>query len=263
MNFFDSKNLDVLLDLHNESEQIKRQEKFSEVAIKIRNKIKLFDSELKKMTTTKGYEVTLENCTCRDFQIRHKPCKHMYKLANKLKIFVRKNGRSRELAADFSKGYADGWKFIVRPCNFADLDIYYSNLLAEGEKSGKNSNKDLILTQGKRFNFKRGEIFFDNVIAYEEVWEKSLQELNYCLQIDSVIETEGSNIPEIIFEDEKFVSQLTAIYGTVDFTIYKNDLSTTGGFEKVKNYSCRQDEFVELLKTGNFADLNGEIHKIC
>jgi len=104
------------------------------------------------------------------------------------------------------------------------LDIYYSNLLAEGEKSGKNSNKDLILTQGKRFNFKRGEIFFDNVIAYEEVWEKSLQELNYCLQIDSVIETEGSNIPEIIFEDEKFVSQLTAIYGTVDFTIYKSKI---------------------------------------
>lgn len=27
------------------------------------------------------YTVTLDNCTCKDFQFNHKPCKHMYKLA--------------------------------------------------------------------------------------------------------------------------------------------------------------------------------------
>lgn len=27
------------------------------------------------------YDVTLDSCTCRDFQFRHKPCKHMYRLA--------------------------------------------------------------------------------------------------------------------------------------------------------------------------------------
>ena len=256
MNFFDSENLDILLEIHNEPEQIERQGKILEVAVKIKNKKEVFDAELKTMTTTKGYEVTLENCTCRDFQVRHKPCKHMYKLANKLKIFVRKNGRSRELAADFSKGYADNWKFIVRPCNYSDLDIYYSNLIAEEE-----TEKNLILTQGKRYNFKSGEIFFDNIAAYEEIWQEALKKINFCVQIDSVTETEIIDIQKIIFSDGKFTNKIIPIYGTVDFSVFKTNEQRTG-FEKITNYSCGQDEFVELLKTGEFADTDGEIHKI-
>ena len=258
MNFFSPENLDILLEIHNEPEQIERQGKILEVGIKTKNKKEMFDSELKKMTTTKGYEVTLENCTCQDFIFRHKPCKHMYKLANKLKIFVRKNERSRKLIADFSKGYSDGWKFIIRPCNYSDLDIYYSNLLIEGEDSEKN----LILTQGNRYNFKRGEIFFDSISAYDEVWEEALKKLNFCVQIDSVTETELVEIQKIIFLDGKFMNQFTPIYGTVDFSIYKTNEQRTG-LEKIKNFSCRQDEFVELLKNGEFADTDGEIHKIC
>lgn len=245
MNFFNSENLDILLELHNEPEQIKRQERISQI-----NVVQL-DKKLKKMITDKAddydeFTVTLENCTCKDFIFRRRPCKHMYKLANELGIFVIKNKRSQELIADFSNGYAEGWKFIVRPCNYPDLDIYLS--------TKKN------LTQGKRYNFQRGKIFFDNISAYNEIWGDALKKLNFCLQIDSATET--ITIPEIIFNDGKFVSQFTPIYGTTDFSIYKVNENCTG-LEKIKNFSCRQDEFVELLKTGTFADSDGEIHKIC
>lgn len=65
----------------------------------------------------------------------------MYKLASKLKLFVNKSERSRELIADFSSGYAASWVFIVRPCNFDALDIKWQSLLADGEKRDKNSRK--------------------------------------------------------------------------------------------------------------------------
>ena len=246
MNFFDLENVDILLDLHNEPEQLERQKKILEVAVKIKNKTEMLDKELQTMTTTKGYEVTLENCTCRDFEVHRKPCKHIYKLANKLGIFIKSNERSDKLIADFSKGYADGWKFIVRTCNYPDLDIDYTT-------------KNLILTQGKRYNFKIGEIFFDNIAAYKEIWQDALKKINFCVQIDSV--TESLSVPEVIFDDGKFINQITEIYGVVDFSLYKtNDYCTA--LEKIKNFSCGQDEFVELLKIGEFADTDGEIHKI-
>ena len=37
--------------------------------------------------TIKDYDVTLNLCTCPDFKKRHKPCKHMYRLAFELKVF--------------------------------------------------------------------------------------------------------------------------------------------------------------------------------
>ena len=38
--------------------------------------------------TIKNYVVTLESCTCPDFQRRQRPCKHMYRLAMELGIFT-------------------------------------------------------------------------------------------------------------------------------------------------------------------------------
>ena len=245
MNFFNSKNLDVLLDLHNLPEQLDRQERISQIHIAE------IDKKMQKMKTDKSddydeFFVTLENCTCKDFIFRHKPCKHMYKLANELGIFIMKNKTSREPIEEFSKGYADGWKFIVRPCNYPDLDIDYTT-------------KNLILTQGKRYNFKSGEIFFDNIAAYKEIWQDALKKINFCVQIDSV--TENISNTEVIFNDGKFINQFTQIYGIVDFSVYKTNEKNTA-LEKIKNFSCGQDEFVELLKTGEFADTDGEIHKI-
>ena len=206
------------------------------------------------------YEVSLESCTCMDFKMRRLPCKHMYKLAKELKLFVNKNERSRELIADFTNGYAYGWRFIVRPCNYSSLDIMWQSLLAEGEKRGKNSKKEIVLTQGKLYNFQRGCVFYDNIEAYTGVWYDALQKINFCLQVDSVTESVDVR-PIVVWEDNKFVRRQDPIYGVVNFSVYSPNAEKTG-LEKIKNFSCQQDEFVSLLKTGEFADENGEIQNL-
>ena len=250
MNFFSSE----FEELHNEEEQIARQDKSSKVEM-ARVNVKTQTGR----TKYGDYDVSLEGCTCTDFKMRQLPCKHMYKLANKLKLFVNKNERSRQLMADFSKGYADGWKFIVRPCNYESLDIMWQWLLAEGEKSGKNSKKELVLTQGKLYNFQSGYIFYDDMAAYTGIWGDALKKINCCVQIDSATETDVR--PIVVWEDNKFVRRQEPIYGMVNFSVYKPDAERTR-LEKIKSYSCRQDEFVSLLKIGEFADENGEIQTL-
>ena len=273
LNFFEPKDkfdVDFLVDLHNDDEQIKRQGRISQFTIKQKDGKPMIDYDLKTMRTTKGkdydeFDVTLEKCSCKDFIFRRKPCKHMYRLAKELGLYSRVDDRSKVLIADFSKGYADNWKFIVRPNNYLNLDIVESNLLVEGEKSGKDSKKEIILTQGKLYNFTRGEIFYDSLVPYTEnlTWREAVKKLNYnlnILQIDYAEETVA--IQEIIFKDNKFINQYTPIYGDIEFTHYKI-IENSSEWETVEKYSSRQDEFVELLKTGEFADLDGEIQKIC
>lgn len=251
MNFFSPE----FEELHNDEEQLLRQD----------NSFKVEMANVRKKAQTGrtkygDYEVSLESCTCMDFQMRQLPCKHMYKLANELKLFINKSERSRELIADFSKGYADGWRFVVRPCNYASLDIILQNRLVGGEKRGKNSKKELTLTQGNLYNFQRGVIFYDNMAAYDGVWDDALKKINLCLQIDSV--TESIDVrPIIVWEENRFVRRQAPIYGMVNFSLYKPDAERTR-LEKIKSFSCRQDEFVSLLKTGEFADENGEIQTL-
>lgn len=42
------------------------------------------NSAIFKGTSEPQYKVTLDSCTCMDFQRRHRPCKHMYRLAHEL-----------------------------------------------------------------------------------------------------------------------------------------------------------------------------------
>lgn len=224
-------------DLHNEPEQLLRQERIGE------------EDETK-------YETTLGECTCADFRFRRKPCKHMYRLAMQQKMFVNKSERSRELIADFSSGYAKGWRFVVRSCNWADLDIRWQKMLADGEKRGKNSRKQDILTQGNLYNFVRGEIFYDNLTACFGKWREALREMKYAIQIDEVTASNGK--VGVFWEENRFVRRNVPIYGTVKFTVY-TPTEDYSGLIKVKSYYCRQDEFVSLLKTGSFADSNGEV----
>ena len=76
MNFFDFSNK----NLHSEVDQLKRQK--SALSLKMLE----IDAE-NQLGIIKNYSVSLENCTCTDFLRRHKPCKHMYRLAMDLGIF--------------------------------------------------------------------------------------------------------------------------------------------------------------------------------
>lgn len=76
MNFFDSE----YNDLHEEAEQLKRQKSALDLEM---DYVDCVAQEGK----IRNYEVTLEDCTCVDFQRRHKPCKHMYALAVEIGAF--------------------------------------------------------------------------------------------------------------------------------------------------------------------------------
>lgn len=76
MSFF----TDEYQELHNEYDQLRRQK--SSLSIKL--------DEVDFLNQTgriKKYVVSLDECTCTDFIMRQKPCKHMYKLACELGVF--------------------------------------------------------------------------------------------------------------------------------------------------------------------------------
>ncbi|MDE7425209.1 MAG: SWIM zinc finger domain-containing protein [Lachnospiraceae bacterium] len=71
--------------LHNEEEQIKRQK--SATSSKCTPK-KLDDNVGVFKGSSKDYITTLTDCQCRDYALRRFPCKHMYRLAHELGVFV-------------------------------------------------------------------------------------------------------------------------------------------------------------------------------
>ena len=75
MKFFSAKNF-----LHEEHSQLERQKR----ALGL--KMNSVDRE-NQSGTIKDYNVTLDGCTCVDFQKKRKPCKHMYRLAFELGVF--------------------------------------------------------------------------------------------------------------------------------------------------------------------------------
>lgn len=66
--------------LHEESGQVNRQ----------KSALKLNVQSVDQAAQTgkiNDYAVSLEECSCRDFAMHHKPCKHMYRLAYELGLF--------------------------------------------------------------------------------------------------------------------------------------------------------------------------------
>ena len=188
----------------------------------------------------------------------------MYRLANIMGLFKSPNlKRTDKLIADFSKGYADGWKFIVRPCNYSALDIK----MMPRTKNGKTIN---VLTQGIYYEFKSGSIFYDNIAAYEENWGIASEKVKYSIQITEsipnvldykVIADKIIGLYENKEDDENYTFESDfgifkrnplITYGKVDFVLY--------GFKdkKIGEFSCRQNDFVELLWKGKFKNIDDQ-----
>lgn len=66
--------------LHDDPEQVKRQKSA------LRLDVQAIDATTQTGKINK-YDVSLTGCSCRDFQLRKKPCKHMYRLAHELGVF--------------------------------------------------------------------------------------------------------------------------------------------------------------------------------
>lgn len=71
---------DASSKIHEAVEQLSRQK--SALRLNVEN-----INHDEKTGVINGYNVTLEECSCRDWFIRRLPCKHMYRLAHELGIF--------------------------------------------------------------------------------------------------------------------------------------------------------------------------------
>jgi len=242
------------VELHNTAEQLLRQNGLSNLDVKSASTIDSSGIILDHDTHTK-YDTTLSSCSCDDFSVRQLPCSHMYKLASKLNKYASKRElRPTKLMADFSKGYADGWKFVIRPCNFLDIDVQYTVRASKGIKKS-------ILTQGKLYNFTSGSVFYNDPIAYNVSWGIALQSLLCSIQVTSTVPSYLEYYVEYDSIHKLLTRKSRINYGTVNFNVYHPNSSKTAE-ELVASYICQQDNFLKLLKTGVVIDTDHISHHI-
>ena len=235
MNFFTSEHL----ELHNEDDQLYFQVGLSNIEILEKDESNLsalvYDDE-----DGEEYRASLEKCECEYFEEHQLPCRHMYRVANAFGFFKNsKNATSKKLIADFSKGYADGWKFIVRPCNYLALDI------RQLPPTKNNINKRPTLVQGKYYNFTTGSLFYDNIAAYNKKWGEALKEINHSIQITE--STPNILDYEVVLKNNVLTRITLVNYGTVTFKLW-------GANDKfIGEFTCKQNEFLEILKSGDMS----------
>lgn len=195
------------------------------------------------------HKASLNKCTCDEFQSSGTPCRHMYKVANKKKLFRYAYARSDKLIADFSSGRAAGWKFVVRPCNYLSLDIILSPRMIKGKKTN-------VLTQGEFYDFAAGSVFYDNPAAYDMPWGEALRHIKASLQIVSSVKPDL--IPYVVWESGSLLRKNSIVYTNVTFNVYRP--SADFSKEELQNtYSCTQDEFLRLLRDGRCTTDTGEL----
>lgn len=246
MNFFSPDTL----ELHNEDDQLEQQTSLSYLKIQKDGEYWLV-SETDDDGDVHQYHSSLDECDCEYFSAYHQPCRHMYRVAMKENLFkVVRTKRSAALMADFSKGYAEGWIFVVRPSNWQDLDILYT-------PRRKNKQVSYVWTQGECYSFTSGSVFYDKVDAYTMTWGDALKRISCSIQIKESSPTEI--IPHVSLEKGILTNRTHYEYGIVKFDLYRPDEQKE--HERLAgHYACRQNEFVTLLKTGAFTDIDGNPH---
>lgn len=71
-------------DMDSDPEQIKRRESAQKIKASAIQLDRAAKSALFYGSGKKPYSTTLESCTCRDYALRHLPCKHIYRLKTEL-----------------------------------------------------------------------------------------------------------------------------------------------------------------------------------
>lgn len=267
------------VDMHSTSEQLQRQDRRSDFKVLQLDRVNKTGSVHSIVDDSEPiYETSLTKCQCADFQQHQLPCAHMYRVASELGTYRSiKQKRSTELIADFSCGYAAGWAFVVRPCNYMALDIMYTKLVKKIDGKVVKNNKGIslkedVLTQGKTYNFSLGEIFYSDPITYEVQWGDALKSLRCSLQIDEAtpsfldadISYEKVLVPQKAghhISQGRIIRRYLPVYGDVRFSLYRLNTDKSR-VERVQSFSCRQDEFLQLLRTGKFTDTSGKKHTI-
>ncbi len=111
MNFFDSRNAEI----HHDKEQFLRQ-------LRAQNLKMDYVDFAEKVGRVDNITVSLEKCSCLDFNKRHKPCKHMYRLAMDLKIFAIENSPITLIKRDI---FEDNGNEIVEKVFSVEYGVFY------------------------------------------------------------------------------------------------------------------------------------------
>lgn len=170
--------------------------------------------------------------------------------------------------AVFVNGFASGWK-IALPESFKDaLDIKLTEVV-------RNKITKLMWTQGNLFSFQKGDTFYDNKAAYNNIWEIALNKIKIAIQIESAkaVSYVTSGKIETIDEPNTTIKITTSSSSKKEInkiTIYKdrldkgyvkfNVLHPNKNKDSLKFYStyeCTQYDFVALLQTGIFYTSKG------
>lgn len=169
--------------------------------------------------------------------------------------------RGYALLANFSDGFAAGWKMGVREVFREALDIKRTPRRVDGKT-------EMLWTQGNLYDFHEGDIFHDSRLAYEN-WFKGLKELRLSVQIrratassyvtSETIETvdshvavriqKGKSSPKVESVDGIQIKRQRVEHGSVEFRVLRPNPDRSAVEEK-ETIVCTQDDFVTFLQTG-------------
>ena len=147
--------------IHEEVEQVKRQKSSS--SSKLTPLSLSSDSGVFK-GSSKDYYTTLSTCECRDFIVRHKPCKHMYRLSRELDVFsdnlqaetdtcIAKKYRIEE-AMDVVSSFSDSDQTTIREILETLLSSEFI-LVSDSELVQSLIQKSFLIESDKKQDFSR------------------------------------------------------------------------------------------------------------
>ena len=157
INFFIANNV-----LHSEPSQVQRQKAALVLNVQLINQS---DCSGK----INDYAVSLYNCSCRDFSLRHKPCKHMYRLAHELGIFHLSGNVVNDSSVKNSSTIASDKQnvlSVVSSLNETDKNILYQVMYSYLYRSKKPVAFELSAISPVMFNkglLSRVECDFDSL----------------------------------------------------------------------------------------------------
>jgi hypothetical protein len=169
----------------------------------------------------------------------------------------------------FHRGYSVGWHFVLPEAFKEALDIR----LTPRVSGGKNFD---ILTQGRGFNFKVGDVLYDTRKAYELAWENALRHIGHSVQVEAAepttIETKKEykttcpvkyleNGKERVLEGMLSLKRTRTLFGRVKFTLFK-PVDGQSKIEPVKTFETDQERFVLFLQTGVLRSKNNEVFSL-
>lgn len=259
MNYFDV-SVEDNLAIHNDDMQLQEQASSRSLEILSSDKKSYQCTLADDMDADIEYHASLESCDCYYFATYNLPCRHMYKAAHKFQLYgFPRDVRKTDLIADFSKGYADGWKFLVKTCHLPALDILWTQRIVKKETSSGivKKEKSSELTQGNHYNFHEGSSFdsYNDKASYYKTWGDALKDMTCSIQIDNVEPARTETVVKI--RGNKFTSINTVVdEGIVSFSLYVPNMEKTK-LEKISEHKCTHKAFVDLLKSGTTLDIKG------